>query len=214
MRRTGTSGARASTPHPAKTPAARALDARLMGIMLVRIMKALSRLCPDVSENEIRNTIRDFLDLVEGSSESTKENEQALALLLDRLALATHAPTPSNAGSDAEAATRSMISPLLGIRAAAIPEAEDTGPGALLTPVVLALSTATWCLFAGRVRGKPPASVGLMVIFLVPPIGLPVYCVWSRGAPGILFGLGFISILLAVFLAARLFTDFALMSSR
>ncbi len=56
-----------------------------------------------MTEDPIRTAIRDFLDLVEGTSGSTTENEQALVLLLDRLALVTHAPEPSDAGSDVEA---------------------------------------------------------------------------------------------------------------
>ena len=57
--------------------------------------------------NELRNTIQGFLDLVEASSGSTKDNERALALFLDRLALATHASEPSSSGdSDADAPPR------------------------------------------------------------------------------------------------------------
>jgi hypothetical protein len=101
---------------------------------------------------------------------------------------------------------------VVGIRAAAIPEADNRGPGALLAPVLLAVATATWCQFDGRVRGKPPAPVGLMGIFLAPPIGLPVYCIWSRGLRGILFGLGLIGLLAGVWLLAGFAADSALRS--
>ena len=83
-----------------------------------------------------------------------------------------------------------IIVAVAGARAAAIPKEQDLGPGALLTPVAFCFLAAAWCLFDGRVRGKPPARIGLMGIVLAAPIGLPIYCLWSRGIRGVLLLLG------------------------
>lgn len=97
-----------------------------------------------------------------------------------------------------------------GIRVAAIPESEQRGAGAFLAPLLIAFATATWCLFDGRVRGKPPAPVGLMGIVLVPPIGLLAYCIWSRGVRGLLFALGLVCLLLSVLVTAGVLTVYVL----
>ena len=54
----------------------------------------------------LRDTLRSFLELVEGPPEPVAESAQELALLLDRLALATHAPVPSDPATDLEAPDR------------------------------------------------------------------------------------------------------------
>ena len=76
-----------------------------------------------------------------------------------------------------------------------IPEAEETGTTPLLFAFVTALLSGTWCLFDGRVRGKPPTEAGLLGIFLVVVVGFPIYCIWSRGRRGVLFCLGYVGVL-------------------
>ena len=90
-----------------------------------------------------------------------------------------------------------------GFRGLTIPEAEEAG-GAALATIVLAGFVATWCLFDGRIRGKPPVKGALIAIFLIPPVGFPFYCVWSRGARGVLFCLGFVSLLVVTALGATM----------
>lgn len=83
-----------------------------------------------------------------------------------------------------------IVAVLMGAQAAAIPMGGDEGSGALLAPIALSFLVAAWCLFDGRIRGKPPARIGLMAVVVALPIAFPVYCVWSRGLRGILLLLG------------------------
>jgi hypothetical protein len=61
---------------------------------------------PNVNADELRGTIRSFLDLVTSSSSSAQENEQTLPFLLDQLALATHGTKPTGTVTDSEAPRR------------------------------------------------------------------------------------------------------------
>jgi hypothetical protein len=83
-----------------------------------------------------------------------------------------------------------------GVWATAIPEAAETGATFLICAIVPGLLTGTWCLFDGRVRGKAPPEAGLLGLVLVPMVGFPIYCAWSRGLRGVLFCLGYAAILL------------------
>jgi hypothetical protein len=93
---------------------------------------------------------------------------------------------------------------LLGARAAVLPEATMTGPAALLLPILLALFASAWCLFDSRMRNKEPISAALLVIFLFFPVGLPAYCIWSRGLRGLFLGLGILALLAVTVLATAL----------
>lgn len=55
-----------------------------------------------MSKQNLRGTIQEFLDLCEGNSGPPSEVVKELALLLDRLALASHASVPSASWKDAE----------------------------------------------------------------------------------------------------------------
>ncbi len=59
-----------------------------------------------MKNDTLKTTIQRYLDLVERSSASAAENERALGLLLDQLALATHASGPSAPATDWEAPSR------------------------------------------------------------------------------------------------------------
>ncbi len=59
-----------------------------------------------MSKNTLRDTIREFLDLVENSSDSAPENERALSFLLDQLGMATHAAKPTAPLTDSNAPER------------------------------------------------------------------------------------------------------------
>jgi low temperature requirement protein LtrA len=74
-----------------------------------------------------------------------------------------------------------------GVRAGILSEAEDRGPAAFFVGIAISFLIASWCWFDGRVRGKPIARVGAMLIFVGVALGYPIYCVWSRGVRGLLF---------------------------
>ena len=59
-----------------------------------------------MNTNDIRDTVRKFLDLVERSSTPVAENERTLKVLLDQLALASHGTKPSAPVSNSEAPSR------------------------------------------------------------------------------------------------------------
>jgi hypothetical protein len=59
-----------------------------------------------VKSDTLRGTIQRYVDLVERSRASIAENEQALRLLLDQLALATHISGPTDPATDREAPRR------------------------------------------------------------------------------------------------------------
>lgn len=88
-----------------------------------------------------------------------------------------------------------LTAAILGAQSAALPEESASGISALLPPVLLALFASAWCLFDGRMRHKEPMSVALLVIFLCFPVGLPAYCIWSRGLRGLFLGLGILALL-------------------
>jgi hypothetical protein len=94
------------------------------------------------------------------------------------------------------AAALLIVAAVAGAREVAIPVEKDVGPGSFLFPIALAFLAATWCLFDGRLRGKPPVRIGLMAIVLALPIAFPVYCFWSRGPRGILLLFGSVGALL------------------
>lgn len=66
---------------------------------------------------------------------------------------------------------------------------------ALKTGVCVSLSL--WCLYDGRIRGKPLSRIGVAVVFLLAPIAVPVYLIWSRGIRGLWTLLLFASAILA-----------------
>jgi len=47
------------------------------------------------------------------------------------------------------------------------------------------VSLSLWCLYDGRVRGKPLMRIGAAAVFLLAPIAVPVYFIWSRGIRGL-----------------------------
>ena len=96
---------------------------------------------------------------------------------------------------------------LVGVRAAVIPEQDDTGASVLLLSFVTAMLVATWAQLDGRIRGKPLVTAASVAIFFTFPVAFPVYCLWSRGARGVLFCLGFVGILLVAGTAALLITE-------
>ncbi len=59
-----------------------------------------------MNNDELKGTIERYLDLVERSSASATQNERALGLLLDQLALATHTLGPTAPATDREAPRR------------------------------------------------------------------------------------------------------------
>ena len=61
---------------------------------------------PNVNDDTLRATIQRYLDLVERSSASATQNKRTLGLLLDQLALATHASGPTVRATDREAPRR------------------------------------------------------------------------------------------------------------
>ena len=97
-----------------------------------------------------------------------------------------------------------------GVRAAVIPEQEETGIGSWLLTLATALFVTSWALFDGRVRGKPLIMSASRWMFWTCPVAFPIYCVWSRGARGVLFCLGFVAILLLSTVAAGFITVYAL----
>ena len=103
-----------------------------------------------------------------------------------------------------------IVMALLGVRATVIPEQEETGAGVLLLSFLIALLVTSWALFDGRVRGKPLIAAASRWMFFTYPVAFPIYCVWSRGARGVLFCLGFMAILLLLGMAAGLVTAYAL----
>jgi len=99
---------------------------------------------------------------------------------------------------------------LLGARAAVLPENAATGPAELLLPILWSLFATGWCLFDGRMRNKPPISGALLVIFIFFPVGLPAYCIWSRGLRGLFLGLGILALLAVTWMATALALTLAL----
>ena len=82
-------------------------------------------------------------------------------------------------------------------------EQMDGGPVFVLSSLLPALLIGVWCLFDGRIRGKPLNEAALLGIFLVTLVAFPIYCVWSRGLRGVWFCVGFGVILsLALFSGA------------
>ncbi len=70
-------------------------------------------------------------------------------------------------------------------------EQADGGPAFALASIVPVLLIGVWCLFDGRIRGKPLNEAALLGIFLVTLVAFPIYCVWSRGLRGVWFCVGF-----------------------
>lgn len=103
-----------------------------------------------------------------------------------------------------------LTAAILGARAGALGEASSSGIAALLLPVLLALFASAWCLFDGRMRHREPMPIALFVIFLFFPVGLPAYCLWSRGPRGLLLGLGILALLVISFTVAELGTTLGL----
>lgn len=100
-----------------------------------------------------------------------------------------------------------ILMALTGVRLAFIPEQDDTGVGALIPSFLTALLIASWAQLDGRARGKPLVTAASVAIFFTFPVAFPVYCLWSRGARGVLFCLGFTAILLVAGTAALLITE-------
>jgi hypothetical protein len=73
-----------------------------------------------------------------------------------------------------------------GVRAGVLLEEEDRGPTNLFIGVAMSFFVASWCWFDSRVRGKPIARAVAMLLLLGTVIAFPIYCVWSRGARGLL----------------------------
>ena len=67
---------------------------------------------------------------------------------------------------------------------------EEAARGELIVSFTLAALLASWCHFDGLVRGQSVSSIGLMLIFVAAPIGVPIYCLWSRGLRGFVTILG------------------------
>lgn len=75
---------------------------------------------------------------------------------------------------------------IAGMRIGAMPPGEGAyGRGDLIVNFVIASLLTLWCVFDADVRGKSLHGVGAMVILLAWPLALPVYFLWSRGAPGL-----------------------------
>ena len=101
-----------------------------------------------------------------------------------------------------------LLAAVAGVRAALLPESADPTGGATLLAIAIALTTAVWCLFDGRVRGTPVPTVLIMLVFIALPIGLPIHFLWSRGARGVLFAIAFVGTFLAVLFAAGMTAEF------
>jgi len=103
-----------------------------------------------------------------------------------------------------------IVMGLCGARAVAVPVEEDTGPFNLILALMIGVLVTGWAIIDGRVRGKPLVMSASSWLFFTYPVGFPLYCVWSRGARGVLFCLGFLAILLLAIVAAAFITDSAL----
>lgn len=82
-----------------------------------------------------------------------------------------------------------------GVMVTVIPEEEESARTQWAMALCYGMLFAMWCRFDGRVRGKQLHSAGLLGMFLTTFLGLPIYCLWSRGLRGILFCLGFVGAL-------------------
>jgi hypothetical protein len=101
-----------------------------------------------------------------------------------------------------------VLAAVAGVRLATLPETADEGPGKLLLAMATALTCAIWCSLDARVLGKRVPPVLLAMVFLVLPIALPIYFLWSRGWRGILFGIAFAAVFLCAMYAAGFVADF------
>ncbi|HEX6811267.1 MAG TPA: hypothetical protein VF384_06570, partial [Planctomycetota bacterium] len=101
-----------------------------------------------------------------------------------------------------------VLAGVCGVRMATLPESADNSPGALLVAAATSLTCAIWCAFDARVLGKRAPPVLLAMVFLVLPIALPIYFLWSRGLRGILFGIAFAAVFLCAMYAAGFVADF------
>ena len=100
-----------------------------------------------------------------------------------------------------------VLAAVSGVRLATLPESSDNDPGALLLAVATALICAIWCSLDARVVGKRAPPVLLAFVFLVLPIALPIYFLWSRGWRGIVSGIAFVAVFLCVMYAAGFVAD-------
>lgn len=94
---------------------------------------------------------------------------------------------------------------VIGVRIGVHQSDRDTGPSVVLAPLLCSLSAALWCYCDGRVRGKPALRVNLEGVIWALAFGFPAYCVWSRGARGVLLLLGVIAAASAALVLGLLF---------
>jgi len=92
-----------------------------------------------------------------------------------------------------------LVLVVYGARTDAMPESDADGPAGLLFPLVPNLPVALWCRHDGAINHRSASSTGLAGIFFTGPIGLFVYCVWSRGVRGILVAFGLIGAAILAF---------------
>jgi len=70
--------------------------------------------------------------------------------------------------------------------------AHRVGNADLVDRVVLSLLVTFWVHCDSRVVGRRPVHIAMLGMFLLPQVGLPVYCLWSRGRAGWLLILKFL----------------------